>query len=83
MSRKYSDVELVEVWDRRQAGESSPSICRRVGRSAAAIRALVESSGGCGRDSGAVVQGSCRWLSARRSLEVWLLATRCGRSHLV
>ena len=46
VSRKYSDVGLVEVWDRRQAGESSRSIGRRVGRSAAAIRALVESSGG-------------------------------------
>ena len=46
MSRRYSDVELVEVWNRRQAGESNRSIGRRVGRSAAAIRALVEASGG-------------------------------------
>ena len=46
MSGRYSDVELVEVWDRRQAGESNRSIGRRVGRSGAAIRALVESSGG-------------------------------------
>ena len=46
MSGRYSDAELVEVWDRRQAGESNRSIGRRLGRSAAAIRALVESSGG-------------------------------------
>ena len=46
MSRRYSGAEFVEVWDRRQAGESNRSIGRRVGRSAAAIRALVESSGG-------------------------------------
>ena len=46
MSRRYSDVEVVEVWDRRQAGESHRSIGRRLGRSAASIRAVVESSGG-------------------------------------
>ena len=46
VSRRYSDVELVEVWDRRQTGESNRSISRRLGRSAASIRALVESSGG-------------------------------------
>ena len=46
MSRRYSDVEVVEVWDRRQAGESNRSIGRSLGRSAAAIRALVEASGG-------------------------------------
>ena len=46
MFRRYSDVELVEVWDRRQMGESHRSIGRRLGRSAASIRALVESSGG-------------------------------------
>jgi IS30 family transposase len=42
----FTEVERVEVWDRRQAGESNRSIGRRLGRSAASIRAFVESSGG-------------------------------------
>lgn len=46
MSRWYSDAEVVEVWDRRQAGESNRSIGRRLGRSGAAIRALMGSTGG-------------------------------------
>jgi len=42
----FTDSERVEVWDRRQAGESNRSIGRRLGRSAASIRAFVEASGG-------------------------------------
>jgi len=42
----FTESERVEVWDRRQAGESNRSIGRRLGRSAASIRAFVESSGG-------------------------------------
>jgi len=42
----FTDVERVEAWNRRQAGESNRSIGRRLGRSAASIRAMVESSGG-------------------------------------
>ena len=42
----FTDSERVEVWDRRQTGESNRSIGRRLGRSAASIRAFVEASGG-------------------------------------
>ena len=42
----FTELERVDVWDRRQAGESSRSIGRRLGRSAASIRAFVEASGG-------------------------------------
>ena len=42
----FSESERVEVWDRRQAGESNRSIGRRLGRSAASTRAFVEASGG-------------------------------------
>ena len=42
----FTDSERVEVWDRRQAGESNRSIGRRLGRSAGSIRAFVEASGG-------------------------------------
>ena len=43
---RFTEVEVVEVWERRQAGESNRSIGRRLGRSAGSIRAFVESSGG-------------------------------------
>ena len=43
---RFTEVEVVEVWKRRQAGESNRSIGRRLGRSAGSIRAFVESSGG-------------------------------------
>ncbi|MCH7901949.1 MAG: helix-turn-helix domain-containing protein [Acidobacteria bacterium] len=44
--RLFTEVERVEVWERRQAGEGNRSIGRRLGRSAGSIRAFVESSGG-------------------------------------
>ena len=43
---RFTEVEVVEVWERRQAGESNRLIGRRSGRSAGSIRAFVESSGG-------------------------------------
>ncbi len=43
---RFSEVEVVEVWDRWQAGESNRSIGPDLGRSAASIRAFVESWGG-------------------------------------
>ena len=45
MSR-FSEAEVIEVWDRWQAGESNRLIGRDLGRSAASIRAFVESWGG-------------------------------------
>ena len=46
MSRRFTEAEVGEVWERRQEGESNRSIGRRLGRSGASIRALVESTGG-------------------------------------
>ena len=43
---RFSEAERVEVWDRWQAGETTRSIGRRVGRSGASVRAFVESTGG-------------------------------------
>jgi len=40
---RFSEAEVVEVWERRQGNRS---IGRRLGRSAGSIRAFVESSGG-------------------------------------
>ena len=45
MSR-FSEAERVEVWDRWQAGDAYRLIGRDLGRSAASIRAFVESWGG-------------------------------------
>ena len=43
---RFTSGEVAEVWERRHAGEANRSIGRRLGRSGAAIRALVEASGG-------------------------------------
>ena len=44
--RLFTEAERVEVWERRQAGESNRSVGRRLGRSAGSIRAFVECFGG-------------------------------------
>ena len=84
----FTESERVEVWDRRQAGESNRSIGRRLGRSAGSIRAFVESSGGV---RPAVRRRSVRQLSlverekmsrgvaAGESLRV--IGRRLGRAH--
>jgi len=46
VSKRFSDAEIVEVWERRAAGELNRVIGRRLGRSGASIRALIEASGG-------------------------------------
>ena len=43
---RFTDAEVVEVWDRWQAGDANRLIGRDLGRSAASIRAFVESWGG-------------------------------------
>jgi len=44
--RRFTEDERVEVWDRWQAGDANRLIGRDLGRSAASIRAFVESWGG-------------------------------------
>ncbi len=46
MSRRFTEAEIAEVWERREAGELTPSIARRLGS-----ERVVDS---------AVVRG-CRW----------------------
>ena len=44
---RFSEAEVIEVcWDRWQAGDANRLIGRDLGRSAASIRAFVESWGG-------------------------------------
>ena len=43
---RFTDAEVVEVWDRWQAGDANRLIGRDLGRSAGSIRAFVESWGG-------------------------------------
>ena len=83
----FTEAERVEVWDRRQAGESNRSIGRRLGRSGASIRAFVESSGGV---RAAVRRRSARQLSLVEREEISrgvaagesfrVLARRLGRA---
>jgi len=51
----FTDAERIEVWDRRAAGELNRLIGRSLGRTGASIRALIESTGGCGLQFGSAV----------------------------
>ena len=46
MSRRFTEAEIVEVWERRKAGEPTRSIARRLGRNGSSIRRLFEDAGG-------------------------------------
>ncbi|MFQ5968124.1 MAG: helix-turn-helix domain-containing protein, partial [Acidimicrobiia bacterium] len=44
--RRFTEAEIAEVWDRRQRGEATRSIARRLGRNGSSIRRLFEDAGG-------------------------------------
>ena len=44
--RRFTEAEIVEVWDRRRAGELTRSIARRLGRNGSSVRRLFEDAGG-------------------------------------
>ncbi len=46
MSRRFTEAEIAEVWERRKAGEPTRSIARRLGCNGSSIRRLVEDAGG-------------------------------------
>jgi len=46
VSRRFTEAEIAEVWERRRAGEMTRSIARRLGRNASSIRRLFEDAGG-------------------------------------
>jgi IS30 family transposase len=46
VSRRFTEAEIAEVWERRKAGEPTRSIARRLGRNGSSIRRLVEDAGG-------------------------------------
>ena len=46
MSRRFTEAEIAEVWERRGAGELTRSIARRLGRNGSSIRRIVEDAGG-------------------------------------
>ena len=46
MSRRFTEAEIAEVWERRGAGEPTRSIARRLGRNGSSIRRLFEDAGG-------------------------------------
>src|SRR5260370_28849486 len=58
----FSAAEQAEVWDRYEAGEYMRPIARAVGRSQAAIRALI------GRSGGVRPLAPTEWSGARLSL---------------
>ncbi len=46
VSRRFSEVEVAEVWERRHTGEPTPSIARRPGTQGSSIRGVFEDSSG-------------------------------------
>ena len=46
MSQRFTEAEIVEVWERRRAGELTRLIARRLGRNGSSIRRLFEDAGG-------------------------------------
>jgi len=46
MQMRFSAAEQSEVWDRFESGESMRSIARSIGRSQAAVRSLIQKTGG-------------------------------------
>jgi len=46
VSRRFTEAEIAEVWERRKAGELTRSIARRLGRDGSSIRRLFEDAGG-------------------------------------
>ena len=87
MSRGLTEDEIAEVWERRKTGELNRSIGRRLGRSGASIRALVEAWGGV---RPGVRYRSSRQLSATEREEIsrgvatgvslGVIASRLGRA---
>jgi hypothetical protein len=78
---RFTVEERVEVWDRWQADDGYRLIGRDLGRSAASLRAFVESWGGVRPEPR---RRSPRHLSLLEREEIsrgWLLATRYVRSE--
>ena len=46
MSKRFTEAEIAEVWERRKAGEPTRSIARRLGRNGSSIRRVFEDAGG-------------------------------------
>jgi len=46
VSRRFTEAEIAEVWERRKAGEPTRSIARRLGRNGSSIRRVFEDAGG-------------------------------------
>ena len=75
---RFTEAEVVEVWDRWQAGDANRLIGRDLGRSAASIRAFVESWGGVRPRVRRRAERHLSLIEGRRSLVVLLGVTRCG-----
>ncbi len=58
MSRRFTEAEIAEVWERRKAGELTRSIARRLGRNASSIRRLFEMLVGYVRHHGVEQSGT-------------------------
>jgi hypothetical protein len=46
VSKRFTEAEIADVWERRKTGEPTRSIARRLGRNGSSIRRLFEDAGG-------------------------------------
>jgi len=52
VSVRFTEAEIAEVWERREAGELTRSIARRLGRGGSIRRVFEDAGGGCVRRGG-------------------------------
>ncbi len=60
MSKRFTEAEIAEVWERRKAGEPTRSIARRLGRNGSSIRRVFEDVGGVRPAPDVEQSGICR-----------------------
>ncbi len=70
MSRRFTEAEIAEVWERRKVGEPTRSIARRLGRNGRRFGGCSRMLVGCDRPRVGEPSGICRYWSVRRSLGV-------------
>jgi hypothetical protein len=78
--RRFSESELALIWDRRSEGVGMRTVARELGRGHGSVRTMVESHGGVRPRPRSRSLLHLTLKNGRRSLEGWLLVSRCGRS---
>ena len=76
--RRFTEAEIVEVWECRQAGEPTRVIVRRLGRNASSIRRVFENASGVRPAPRSLTERHLSLTEREESLVGWLQVSRCG-----